>query len=169
MQEEDELQEEEDELQEEDKLQEEDELQQEDELPEEQMIITPTKAEIMLSTHVDLSVAPAVFIDRKGWPQWVRDWYTIFASKHFGAVWAALVARWTVIEQGYKWASPVSASFICEFTQAFPIPFINHPALACSISLDYWILGEATPTCYPLLGLSWTPHSILSPTAHRVC
>jgi hypothetical protein len=60
-------------------------------------------------TPVNLSLAPAVIVDRDGWPQWLADWYAVFMGKGFGTLWTALVARWTVVERGHNWASPVSS------------------------------------------------------------
>ena len=60
------------------------------------------------TANTNLTQVPAVAVNQDGWPQWLGDWYAVFSAKDFGAVWTTLIARWTVIERGYNWASPVS-------------------------------------------------------------
>jgi hypothetical protein len=60
------------------------------------------------SGMVDLSLAPAVEVNRAGWPEWVETWYNIFVAKDFGSLWVETVRSWTSIEREYNWESAVS-------------------------------------------------------------
>jgi len=56
--------------------------------------------------HVPLDIP--VVINTKLWPDWLQTWYGIFSSLEFGDTWADLIGKWTLLERGYGFKSPVS-------------------------------------------------------------
>ena len=87
----------------------------------------PTSTPFMLSstgngqhTSIKLAINPEtkaaadipIEVNTKSWPDWLRTWYEIFSSSSFGDNWTDLVRRWTVLERGYGFKSPIHIYFI---------------------------------------------------------
>ena len=83
---------------------------------------TPTPPTLTSTTnekHIPITtskITPPVEIlievNTKSWPDWLCTWYRTFCSLSFGNNSVNLVHRWTVLEQGYGFKSPIC---ICSY------------------------------------------------------
>jgi hypothetical protein len=65
---------------------------------------SPPKVTMSLSA----TVAPLVAADMAKFPVWLKTWYLNFSVLPYGRSWLKLVNKWTELEKGYGFKSPVS-------------------------------------------------------------
>jgi hypothetical protein len=54
------------------------------------------------------SMAPLAAVDMGKFPEWLKTWYLNFSKLPYGQPWLILVNKWTELEKGYGFKSPVS-------------------------------------------------------------